>query len=73
MSKTLNRIAVFTFDETEVNILYQNGQLAYTFEVDGKTYGYKVPVPSKSVFDIASATFLLFQSFRDTLDAVKKL
>ena len=69
----MNKISTYTFRDQEVNLLYRNGKLGYTFEVDGKTFGNKVELPSKSIHDVASAAFLLFTTFSDTLDAVKKL
>ena len=69
----MNKIHVFNFDDVEVNLLYRNGYLGYTFEVDGKTFGNKVKLESKSIQDVAATTFLLFQSFIDTREAVKKL
>jgi hypothetical protein len=69
----MNKISIFNFKDQEVAILYRNGELGYTFEVDGKSYGNRVKVQSKSVQDIASATFLLFTSFVDTLEAVKQI
>lgn len=69
----MQRISQFTLLETDVNILYRNGQLGYTFEKDGKTFGSKVKLESKSIQDVASATFLLLTNCLETIEAVKKL
>jgi hypothetical protein len=67
----MKRISVFTFRDTELNIAYDNGNLAYTFEVDGKTYGYKVELKKKGIKEVSDATALLILNFFDTFDALK--
>ncbi len=69
----LETISLFNFKDVEINLLFRNGLLGYTFEKDGKFYGQKVELTSKSVQGIASATFLLFQNAIETLEAVEKL
>lgn len=66
-------ISLFSFKDVEINLLFRNGFLGYTFEKDGKFYGQKVELKSKDVQDIASATFLLFQNAVETYEAVEKL
>lgn len=58
----MNRINTFTVGGIDIDVLFQNGFLGYTFEFGGKPYGNKVKVKSKSVFDIASATILLVEN-----------
>lgn len=68
----MNKISTFTFKGRDIDMLYDKGNLAYTFEYEGKQYGYKVEVPSKSVIDIASAAFLLFTNAVETLEVLEK-
>jgi hypothetical protein len=67
----MDKISTFTLNGHDIDMLYNQGKLAYTFEHEGKSYGQKVEVPSRSILDIASATFVLFQSALETLEAVK--
>lgn len=66
----MNKIQTFTLEGFDIDILFQNGFLGYTFEFDGKPYGNKVKVKSKSVIDITNATFLLIEN---ALSTYKKL
>lgn len=69
----MQKISQFTFKGTEINMLYRNGYLGYTFEKDGKTYGYRVKPESRSISDISNSCFLLLTNFVDTLEAVTAL
>lgn len=66
----MHKINTFSLEGMDVDVLFQNGFLGYTFEFEGKPYGNKVKVKSKSVTDIVSATFLLFEN---ALATYKKL
>ncbi len=68
----MNKISTFTYKGKDIDMLYQKGNIAYTFEHDGKQYGYKVKLPSKSVMDVASTTFLLLTNAIETLEALQK-
>jgi len=68
----MDKISTFELRGQSVDMLYNNGKLAYTFEFNGKSYGAKVEVASRSVIDIASATFLLLTNALETIEAVKK-
>lgn len=68
----MNKISTFTYKGKDIDMLYQNGNLAYTLEYNGKQYGYKVEVPSKSIIDIASVSFLLFINAVETLETLQK-
>lgn len=68
----MQKIHTFTFKEKDIDMLYANGNLAYTFEHEGKQYGYKMKLPSKSVMDITSVAFLLFINAIETLEALNK-
>jgi hypothetical protein len=67
----MDKISTFTLKGQQVDMLYNKGKLAYTFEYEGKSYGQKVEVASRSVIDIASATFLLLENALETIEAVK--
>lgn len=69
----MDKISSFILKGQSIDMLYNNGKLAYTFEYDGKNYGQKVEVKSKSILDIASATFLLLENALETIEAVKNL
>jgi hypothetical protein len=68
----MDKISTFELRGQSVDMLYNKGNLGYTFEFNGKSYGSKVEVASKSVIDIASATFLLLTNALETIEAVKK-
>ena len=53
-------------DGLEIDLLYANGKLAYTFEHNSKSYGNAIALPSKSIVDIASACLILFTNAVDT-------
>lgn len=68
----MKRISTVTVAENlDIDILYEKGKLAYTFQHNGQNYGNAVRLPSKSVADIASACFLLFTNAVDTKKALK--
>lgn len=58
--------------ELEIELYYQKGQLAYSFTHEGKPYGTKITVPSKSVLDIASAALVLFTNAQETYKELTK-
>ncbi len=68
----MNKILQFTLDGRDIDVLYQNGNIAYTFEFEGKQYGNKVELASKSIIDVTSATFLLFTNALETMAALKQ-
>lgn len=68
----MNKVNTFTLEGQDIEMLFQNGFLAYSFEFKGKTYGQKVKLKSKSVEDISSATFLLIENAISTLKELNK-
>lgn len=68
----MEHINTFTLEGNDIEILYKNGFLAYSFEYKKKPYGQKVKVKSKSVMDITSATFLLIENAMETYKQLKK-
>ncbi len=70
-NEDINEISQFTFKDVDVNLVFRNEMIGYTFEKDGKTYGQKVKPKDKSAQAIASATFLVLLNFVETLEAVQ--
>lgn len=66
----MNKINTFNLQGFDIDLLFKNGFLGYTFEYEGKHYGNKVKIKSRSVIDITSATFLLIDN---ALATYKKL
>lgn len=66
----MDKIAIIPFKGTDVHVLYKKGQLGYSFEHNGKTYGQKVTLQGKSIFDIASAAFLIFTSMYESHESL---
>lgn len=66
----MNKIQIFTYKEKEISVLYDKKNLAYTFEQDGKTYGYKMELQSKKLTDIISVTWLLLQNAIESIEAL---
>jgi hypothetical protein len=58
----MNKINTFSLEGFDIDLLYNNSFLAYTFEFEGKPYGLKVKVKSRKVEDITTATFLLIEN-----------
>jgi hypothetical protein len=64
------QISQFTFKDTDVDLTYLNGWIAYTFEKNGKTYGGKVKVETKKHMDIISYAFNLALNLLETYEAL---
>lgn len=62
----MNKINTFTIEGFDIDILFNNGFLGYTFMYKEKPYGNKVKLKSRSVSDITSATFLLIENALST-------
>lgn len=56
----------------EIELYYQKGKLAYSFSHEGKSYGTKISLPSKSVRDIASGSLVLFTNALETYKELTK-
>lgn len=59
-------------DGLEIELLYKNGKLGYSFEHEGKPYGTKITLPSRSVLDIASSCLILFTNAQETFKELQK-
>lgn len=66
-------ISTFTIGGLDVDMTFNKNAIAYTFEQDGKHYGYKIDLPSKKVMDIVAATVLLLTNALETKAAVDAL
>lgn len=56
----------------EIELYFQNGKLAYSFEYEGKPYGTKITLPSKSVLDIATGCLMLFTNAQEVYKELTK-
>lgn len=69
----MKRISQFTLPgDLDIDVLFEKGQLAYTFNFQDKTYGNKVTLNSRKVEDIVAATFVLFSNALETKAALEK-
>jgi len=69
----VKRITQLTLpNDLDIELLFQNGKIAYTFDFKGETYGNAVLLPSRSVEDIASACLVLFTNAAETHKEVLK-
>lgn len=59
-------IATHTFGNQDVEIMYNRGKIAYTFEVNGRRFGNAVKVEGKKKMDIINAAFLLILNMHET-------
>ncbi len=64
------KISQFTFEGITVDLTYNKGFVAYTFEKDGQPYGNKVKTESHKTEDIMGATALLVLNFIETKQAL---
>jgi hypothetical protein len=67
----MEHIHTFTVEGKDLDLLYKNGSLAYSFEHEGKPYGNKVVLTSRKVIDVASATLLLLINALETRKALE--
>jgi len=58
--------------DLDIDLLFSNGKLAYTFEFKGENFGNAVKLPSRKTEDIASASLVLFTNALDTYKELKK-
>lgn len=70
--EAIMQISQFEFKDTDVDLTYQNGYIAYTFEKEGETYGGRVKPPSKKHMDLISYAFNLAINLLETHEAICK-
>ena len=56
----------------DIDILFKNGKIGYTFVWDGQNYGTAIKPQSKKVADIASACLLLLINAGETYKELQK-
>ena len=56
----------------DIDILFKNGKIGYTFVFNGQNYGTAVKPKSKKVADIASACLLLLINAEQTYKELQK-
>lgn len=64
----MTKINTFTLKGIDIDVLFNNGFLGYTFTYKGASYGQKVKVRSRKVVDITAATFLLIENALSTYE-----
>lgn len=69
----MNTITTLTLPQGfDIDILFKNGKLGYTFTYDGQNYGTAVKPESKKVADIAAACLLLLVNAAETYKELNK-
>ena len=56
----------------EIDLMFDNGKLGYTFTHKEQVYGTSVKIPSKKVADIASVSLILFTNALETKKELDK-
>lgn len=68
----MKKIAQLTLpDGLDIDLLFDNGKIAFTFVHNGQHYGNAIKLPSKSVIDIASVCLVLFTNAVETKKSLK--
>ena len=70
--EVIMQISQFTYKDIDVDLTFNNGFIAYTFEKNGDTYGGKVEPPSRKNIDLISYAFNLALNLLETYEAVCK-
>lgn len=69
----MHRVSQITLPNgLEIELYYHKGQLAYSFEFEGKPYGTKVTLPTRTVLDIATCCLVLFTNAEETHSELTK-
>lgn len=64
------QISQFTYKDTNVDLTYNNGWIAYTFEKNHKTYGGRIKIETKKHMDLISYAFNLAINLLETYEAL---
>lgn len=67
-SKSPYNVLQYQILGVEVNVSFENGKLAYTFERGGKSYGNTVKVASALPSDVIAAAFLLAANAAESIN-----
>ena len=69
----MKRITQLTLpNNLNIDVLFDNGKIAYTFEYKKETYGTSVKLPSRKVEDIACACLVLFTNAVETYNKLNE-
>ena len=60
------KITTITIGDFDIEITYNNGKLAYTFDHEGRTYGQATQLKKKDVLTIASTVAVLIVNAIET-------
>lgn len=69
----MTKVFTFTHKGQDIDVLYNKGKIAYTFEIAGKKYGGAVKVEGRSHEALINATFALLINYLETKEAVEKI
>lgn len=67
----MTKVFTFTHKGQDIDVLYNKGKIAYTFEVAGKKYGGAVKVEGRKQQDLINATFALLINYLETKEAIQ--
>ncbi len=56
----------------DIDVLFKNGKIGYTFQFNGQNYGTAIKPESKKVADIAAACLLLIVNAEETWKELQK-
>ena len=71
--ETMESVKTLTIPEVgDVDILYKNGKIGYTFQYNGQNYGTAVTPESTDVADIAAACLLLITNAQETFKELER-
>ena len=69
----MHRVSQITLPNgLEIELYFQKGKLAYSFDYEGKPYGTKVTLPSRTVLDIATCCLMLFTNAQESYKELTK-
>lgn len=69
----MNSIKTLTLPQGfDIDILFKNGKLGYTFQYEGQNYGTAIRPESRKTADIAAACLLLLINAAETYKEVSK-
>lgn len=66
------KVQSFNLKGIDIDIMYNKKFLAYSFIIDGKTYGIKIPVEKRTIENIVACTFQLLTHALDSYEAIIK-
>jgi len=68
LNKIYMKINTFTLKGKDIEMIFNNGFLAYSFKHDDKPYSQKIKIESRSVMSISAVTFLLLENALATIE-----